>query len=130
MAATSKNDAKGDGSTNVITGEEIPKDEFGNPMYPTLPAHGGLPIPDAAPRLDAEGKTAEAAKAEADKRQAASDKGHVVVDQWSVGTANGGMYEVPNTKTRQTYTQDKWKQLLAQDFFNQSQMSYKIVSGA
>jgi hypothetical protein len=113
--------------TNVITGEKLQRDEFGNVIYPTIPAYFGEPTPEPAKRIDVEGFPA-TNKAAADTTNP-GDEGQVVVDQWSVGMANGGMYEIPNTRVRQTYTPEAWERLQKQDFFNQSQMNYKIISG-
>ncbi len=54
-------------------------------------------------------------------------KGLVVVRQVVVNEENGGMYEVPNTETLQTYTKEKFEELQRNNFFTESKMKVEIL---
>jgi hypothetical protein len=56
--------------------------------------------------------------------------GHVVVRQVSVKQENGGMYEVPNTETVQTYYKDQFDQLVKDGFFSESKLKIEVLQEA
>ncbi len=55
-------------------------------------------------------------------------KGSIVVRQVVVQELNGGMVEVPNTETLQTYTKETFDRLQEQGFFEESKMKVEILS--
>jgi hypothetical protein len=56
--------------------------------------------------------------------------GHVVVRQVSVKQENGGMYEVPNTETVQTYYKDQFDKLVEDGFFSESKLKIEVLQEA
>jgi hypothetical protein len=50
----------------------------------------------------------------------------VVVEQWTIELNNGGVVEVPNTRTTQTYSPVFFEKMLKENFFSESQMKYEI----
>jgi hypothetical protein len=56
--------------------------------------------------------------------------GHVVVRQVTVRQENGGMYEVPNTETVQTYYKDQFEKLVDDGFFSESKLKIEVLQEA
>jgi hypothetical protein len=56
--------------------------------------------------------------------------GHVVVSQVTVRQENGGMYEVPNTETVQTYYKDQFEKLVDDGFFSESKLKIEVLQEA
>lgn len=57
-------------------------------------------------------------------------KGHVVVRQVSVQELNGGMVEVPNTETVQSYRPEVFEEMLQNNFFSESKLKLEILQSA
>jgi hypothetical protein len=56
--------------------------------------------------------------------------GHMVVRQVSVRQDNGGMYEVPNTETVQSYRPEVFEDMMERNFFSESQLKIEILQDA
>jgi hypothetical protein len=56
--------------------------------------------------------------------------GFIVVRQVSVKQENGGMYEVPNTETIQTYSKEKFQELTDMNFFSESMLKIEVLQSA
>lgn len=56
--------------------------------------------------------------------------GHVVVRQVSVQQLNGGMVEIPNTETVQSYSKEMFDKLMEDKFFSESQLKIEILQNA
>jgi hypothetical protein len=56
--------------------------------------------------------------------------GFIVVRQVNVKQENGGMYEVPNTETIQTYSKEKFQELTDMNFFSESMLKIEVLQSA
>lgn len=124
------------GETPQIAASEEPKNPGANiPDYPSIPAAGiNEPQPLPAPRInpfpdleDYDDTTKTFKGSKSTERINAADRNHVVVDQWQIGEANGGTYEVPNTKVRQTYDPVQYQKLVDSGFFSDSRLGVKVL---